>query len=33
MHSHKIDLAGSGEIGVNASVFLAQGADPKHRDF
>ncbi len=33
MHAGEFDQAGGGEIGVDAGVFLAQGADPEHRDF
>jgi hypothetical protein len=29
----KDDLAGGSQVGIDAGVFLAQGADPEHRDF
>ena len=33
MHAGEVDLSGRGQLGINAGVFLAQGADPEHRDF
>jgi hypothetical protein len=33
MDPDESDLAGRGKISVKAGVFLAQGTDPKHRDF
>jgi hypothetical protein len=32
MAAGELDLAGGGELGVDAGVFLAQGANAEHRD-
>ena len=33
MDAGEVDLAGGSEFGIDAGMFLAQGADPEHRDF